>query len=203
MRPSPKTSLSNMPPFWPVTRVLQHNGKNAGGWTEESHCKTSTAAVAPRKSGTSPKDSMETPMNSENNFIDLTTSPTKKHKIEPIRQVRSEEVAREQHPRSIWDSLSPNTPALSLHPPADKLIISPLSEISVPGVPPVGPALPTLQDIMGLLSKVANDQDRMFSCLAEIEKKTRCPLQETWPTGANSHKAPKDLCCITERMTGC
>ena len=49
-------------------------------------------------------------------------------------------------------------------------------------------------------------QTTKTECLAawqKLKKKTRCPLQETWPTGANSHKAPKDLCCIKERMPGC
>ena len=109
-------------------------------------------------------------------FIDLTASPapSKKRKVtaQELDLITSEDEVRESPPvRSIWDRIAPTTPALSLHPPADDLLLSPLSQVSAPGVPCMGPTMPSLLDVMGLLSQVSQNQEKALSRLGGIEKK--------------------------------
>ena len=146
-------------------------------WENKGHVRKPAAAAGSLKDfNKTLVDPCYTSSSKDETFVDLTASPapSKKRKVtaEELDLVKSEEEVKESPPvRSIWDRIAPTTPALSLHPPADDLLLSPLSQVSAPGVTCMGPTMPSFQDVMGLLRQISQKQERVISRLCEIEKK--------------------------------
>ena len=92
----------------------------------------------------------------------------KKSEEPPKEESEASEAASSVPGPSATESIL-KTPVLSLHPPSDELLLTPVSALSP--LPVDQPAMPTLRDIMDVLGQLRTQQEGILSRMSDLEQK--------------------------------